>query len=167
MNLDIGCGETKNDGFKGIDKRALPGVDFVHDLEEFPWPIADGSVSLATASHVFEHIRPQYSIKLMDEIWRIMEPGGTLAVAVPYPGSAGYWQDPTHCNGWSQTTWEYFDPSRYLYKIYKPKPWEIQKGFPVWSLTGNLEVILKKIAEVVETLTAVACEDINTSERLR
>ena len=29
--LDIGCGENKNKGFVGMDKRPLEGVDIVHD----------------------------------------------------------------------------------------------------------------------------------------
>jgi len=39
MKLDIGCGWSKRAGFVGMDKRNLPGVDIIHDLEIFPYPI--------------------------------------------------------------------------------------------------------------------------------
>ena len=58
IKLDIGCGANKQEGFVGIDIRELPGVDIVHNIEQFPWPLPDKSVSMAVASHVLEHINP-------------------------------------------------------------------------------------------------------------
>ncbi len=143
--LDIGCGGSKQKGFIGIDKRELEGVDIVHDLEVFPWPLPLESCILATSSHVVEHLKPWLMLKFMDQVWDVLIPGGDFAIAVPYAGSRGYWQDPTHCNGCNEVTWQYFDPAFPLYSIYKPKPWEIHKGFPVYQEQGNLEVILRKL----------------------
>lgn len=84
-------------------------------------------------------------IRLMDEIWRILKPGGQFMIALPYAGSPGYWQDPSHVNGCNEATWAYFDPLEaggHLYKIYKPKPWKIQSS--TWQLTGNAEIVLQK-----------------------
>lgn len=145
VKLDIACGANKQEGFSGIDIRPLEGVDIVHDLEEFPWPIPDSTVSIAVASHYIEHIKPWLSIDFMNEVWRILEVGGTFAAVTPYPGSRGYWQDPTHCNGWNEATFQYFDPEYPLYTIYKPRPWKIKEGFPVWQTQGNIEVIMEKI----------------------
>lgn len=151
VKLDIGCGENKQPGgFIGMDVRKVPGVDIVQDLEKFPWPLPDNCVSIATASHVLEHIDPARFtfVNFMNEVWRIMLPGGRFAIAVPYAGSPGYWQDPTHCNGISEVTFHYFDPASRtgLYNIYKPNPWKIVEGSLTWSANGNLEVILEKRA---------------------
>ena len=183
MKLDIGCGQNKQEGFVGMDYRELPGVDIVHDLESFPWPVDSGVVHTAVASHVLEHIKPWFSITFMDEIWRILQPGGTFAAAVPYPGSRGFWQDPTHVNGWNEATWQYFDPRYPLYLIYRPKPWKIVKGFPVWQPNGNLEVILEKVVDAEKlvqeahkeakaleegkTLGISVVEDVKSKEALR
>lgn len=80
----------------------------------------------------------------MDEVWRIMKPGGQFMVAVPYADSPGYWQDPSHCNGISEVTWAYFDPLAQggLYTIYRPKPWKILNCS--YNLVGNMEVLLEK-----------------------
>lgn len=57
--LDLGCGENKQgEHWVGIDRRLLKGVDHVHDLEVFPYPIESDSCLSILASHVVEHIRP-------------------------------------------------------------------------------------------------------------
>lgn len=150
IKLDIGCGDNKpGPDWVGLDIRKLPGVDIVQDVEKFPWPLPDECVSLALASHLVEHIEPHGGtfINFMDEVWRIMKPGGEFMIATPYAGSPGYWQDPTHCNPCNEATWYYFDPmheSAYFY-IYKPKPWKIKES--IWHSTGNMEVVLFKRKE--------------------
>ncbi len=143
--LDVGCGGNKQKGFIGMDKRELPGIDIIHDIEVFPWPLSDNSCTIAVASHVVEHIKPWLMIAFMDEVWRVLTPGSDFAISVPYAGSRGFWQDPTHCNGCNEVTWQYFDPTYPLYNIYKPKPWGIHKGFPVYQDQGNMEVIMRKL----------------------
>jgi len=140
--LDIGCGSNKQPNFVGMDKRKLPGVDIVHDAEEFPWPLPDTCCNKILMSHLYEHIKPWLSIKLMDECWRLMKNEGQLLISTPYCTSFGYYQDPTHCNPANEATWTYFDPDQPLYKIYEPKPWKIVRNS--WQSNGNMEVILEK-----------------------
>lgn len=146
IRLDIGCGGNKQEGFIGIDKRELEGVDIVHDLEVFNWPLPSECCITVVASHFVEHLKPWLMLEFMDEVWRVLVPGGDFAIAVPYAGSRGYWQDPTHINGCNEVTWQYFDPNFPLYTIYKPKPWKIHSGFPTYQNQGNLEVILRKVS---------------------
>ena len=146
VKIDLGCGENKQPNFIGIDVRPLKGVDIVHDLEKFPYPLPDNCASLAVASHLVEHINPHGGVflKFMDEVWRILKPDGEFLIGTPYAGSPGYWQDPTHCNPCSENTWRYFDPldPSGLYRIYKPKPWKIKIN--TWHSNGNLEAVLIK-----------------------
>ena len=179
IKLDIGCGASKQPGFVGMDVRAMPNVDIVHNIESFPWPLPNESVSLATASHVLEHINPgstdprlvalvnllekkkvlsKKEIKetigevevfgvfmtFMNEVWRILQKGGRFAFVVPYAGSPGFFQDPTHINPITEATLSYFDPldRSGLWNIYKPYPWKIVGSS--FDIGGNLEVILEK-----------------------
>jgi len=149
IRLDIGCGGNKQPGFVGIDIRALAGVDIVHDLEEYPWPLPNDCVLVAIASHVLEHINPHKGnfIQFMDEAWRVLKPGAQWAISVPHGSSQGFIQDPTHINPINEVTWAYFDPLEPntqggLYRIYKPKPWKITHL--TWSPAANIEVILEK-----------------------
>jgi SAM-dependent methyltransferase len=151
IQLDVGCGGNKQGpDWVGIDIRPLDGVDIVHDLEAFPWPLPDDCALRAMASHVVEHINPHGGVflRFMDEVWRVLKPDGQFIVALPYWLSQGYAQDPTHCNPCNQTTWAYFDPEALdgaLYGIYEPKPWKIE--FLSWQVHGNMEVILRKRAD--------------------
>lgn len=150
IKLDIGAGGNKQaPDWVGIDYRALPGIDIVHDLETFPWPLPDECVNFAVASHVVEHINPHKGIfmQFMDEVWRIMKYDCEFAIATPYAGSIGYYQDPTHINPCNENTWLYFDPledkaNGQLYNIYRPKPWRIKIN--TFHPDGNLEVVLVK-----------------------
>ena len=147
LTLDVGCGGNKTPGSVGMDVRALPGVDAVHDLQTFPWPFADETFDEIIMSHVMEHVEPKYVIHVMNEMWRVMKVGGVLMMAMPYPGSHGHWQDPTHYKPWNETTPHYFDPEASggtgeLYNIYKPAPWEINGH--AWRSDGNIEIGLRK-----------------------
>jgi SAM-dependent methyltransferase len=150
INLDIGCGGNKQKGFVGLDMRNLDGVDIVHNLEEFPYPLPDGCCHNIIGSHIVEHIKPWLMLQFMDELWRLLKPEGSLALSMPYGVSEGFVQDPTHCNPCNEATWQYFDHRQPLYTIYKSKPWSIKKGYPAWQVTGNLEVVLDKIEQIPE-----------------
>lgn len=145
--LDVGCGENKQKGFVGLDIRPLPGVDIVWDMEKTPYPIEPDTCLSILASHVVEHINPARFgfVNVMNEWWRIMKPFGRLMIVVPYAGSYGYWQDPTHCNPCNEATFAYFDPVNPsgLYTVYYPKPWRIVKN--AWHINGTLEVIMMKM----------------------
>ena len=141
----MGSGEVVRPNFVRMDKRKLPGIDIVHDLEVFPYPLPDNCCLTIVGSHIIEHIKPWLTIEVFDELWRIMKIDGRLALSTPYAGSFGYFQDPTHCNPFNEATFSYFDKDAPLYAIYKPKPWHIVEGYPSWQVNGNIECILEKV----------------------
>ncbi len=182
IRLDIACGDSKQSpDWVGIDILPLPGVDIVHNLEQFPWPLPDKCISISVASHILEHINPSMPDarfvplinllikkklitnkeieehigevnpgpifkRFMNEVWRITKEGGQFMLAIPYAGSPGMNQDPTHVNSINEVTWFYFDPLHYsnLYRFYRPAPWKILNI--TWSPIGNLEVALEKMS---------------------
>ena len=145
IRLDVGCGEAKNAGCVGMDRRRVRGVDIVHDLEKTPWPLKKESVIQIFASHIIEHIKPWLFIDVMDEMWRVCKVDAQLLISAPYGASRGFQQDPTHCNMVNESTFRYFTPGSPVYNIYKPKPWRVESC--IWNPYGNIEVILAKIAE--------------------
>ena len=101
-------------------------------------------------------------LAFMDECWRILKPDGQFMIAVPYAGSTGYFQDPTHVNPINEVTWAYFDPLEpntdgQLYRIYEPKPWKI--GPSAWNQFGNIETLLIKRREDNSYFTDPAKKD--------
>lgn len=143
--LDIGCGKNKEQNFVGMDKRPLEGVDIVHDLEVFPYPLKDESCLTIAAKHIIEHIKPWTMVDFMNELWRILKPGGRLAIVLPYGVNQFFIQDPTHCNPCNQATWQYYDPAYPLYQVYEPKPWKLVHNS--FQVTGMMEVIMEKRGE--------------------
>ena len=139
--LDVGCGSNKQKGWIGMDKRRVKGVDIVHDVQVFPWPVPDDSCFQVLLSHLWEHIEPKYRMDLMEELWRIVQKNGQLLISVPYCMSMGAFQDPTHYTCPTEATFTYFDPDHPLYNVYKPSPWFLRRN--VWQANGNMEVILE------------------------
>jgi len=106
VRLSIGCGALRLPGFVGVDKYPSPAVDVVHDLTVFPWPFSGDSVDEVRAWHVLEHM-PGYSFPAaVDEIHRILRPGGVLYVKVPYKEDwAG---NPYHVRGFNRRTFNWW-----------------------------------------------------------
>jgi hypothetical protein len=142
-NLDIGCGNNKQKGFLGVDKKELVGVDLVVDIETTPWPFPRSIVNKMLCSHSLSYIKPWLFIDVMDEMWEMIHPDGQLLVIVPYAGSFGFYQDPLRTKGYNEATFSYFDPDHKsgLYQIYQPKPWHIVRHH--WSPLHNIEIILE------------------------
>lgn len=127
IRLDVGCGSRKQKGFVGLDRRALPGVDIVHDLEQTPWPLPDSCASVIVLSHVWEHITPSRTLAVMAEIHRVAQHDALVMIAGPYGLGYRYQQDPTHCNPTNDATFTYFDPHHGLYGVYEPPPMHLEQ----------------------------------------
>jgi predicted SAM-dependent methyltransferase len=126
IKLDIACGQRKQEGFTGVDIAKCEGVDVVHNLNHYPWPFKDGSVSEAYTSHYIEHIPLAYwnpgnkytpemaseksvdaLCKFFEEVYRILAPGGVLKIIAPYYNHQRCWQDPTHRRAICDSTFFY------------------------------------------------------------
>jgi predicted SAM-dependent methyltransferase len=81
LKIDLGCGPSKTEGFLGVDRFALPGVDIVADLDS-KLPFASNSVDLVYASHSLEHVSDL--IATMQEIYRICKHNAQICIVAPY-----------------------------------------------------------------------------------
>lgn len=107
LKLDLAAGQNCTEGYFGIDKAPGEGIKAVVDLEQFPWPIESDSAEDIVCSHYVEHT-PDL-MKFMDEVYRILKPGGKIKVIAPYYTSIRCWQDPTHKRAISDATFLYFN----------------------------------------------------------
>lgn len=104
--------------------------------------------------YIGEHAPGPIFMRFMDEVWRVLKPGADFMISLPYAGSPGFYQDPTHINNVSEVTWDYFDPmgpysNGSLWAIYAPRPWKVKIN--TWHTTGNLEVVLTKRPIIKDT----------------
>ena len=98
MKLNLGCGKDYRDGWVNVDFYDDSTCDIKHDLEVFPWPWEDDSVSEILIKHTLEHLGADWKvyIKILQEMYRICEDDAEIMVAVPSPWHWNFTSDPTH-----------------------------------------------------------------------
>jgi SAM-dependent methyltransferase len=104
--LELGCGATKRDPSAiGIDALELPGVDLVGDVFEVLEAFPDASVDAVRSYHFFEHV--QALATLVEEIARVLKPGGELLVVTPHFSNPYHYSDYTHVRPFGLYTFAY------------------------------------------------------------
>jgi SAM-dependent methyltransferase len=88
--LNMGCGQKKKLGYLNVDVDVAVKPDMVVLLGP-SLPFASGTFSLIEAYHVVEHVYPWVSSDIFKEFWRILKPGGKLAIECPNIEAACAW----------------------------------------------------------------------------
>lgn len=112
--LHLGCGNQIKKGWINHDIVALPNVDVVHNLKEFPWPFDDGQFEEVYMKDVLEHLPD--TIKTMEELYRITAKGAKVYITVPYWNSYTAVGDPTHIKFFNEFSFDFFDPNNWQCK---------------------------------------------------
>lgn len=137
-HLDLGCGSTPRNPYRlqelhGVDiapGAAAAGVVLRRaNLSLEPIPYGDGEFDALSAYDFLEHvprILPTADgrgtrfpfIELMNEVWRVLRPGGLFYAQTPaYPHPAAF-QDPTHVNILANDTHHYFARPQLTARMY-------------------------------------------------
>lgn len=111
--LELGCGQIKRVPHAiAVDINPRSVADVFHDLNATPYPFADNEFDLVIAEHVLEHL--DNLIAVVEELHRILKPGGILYVEVPHFSSWTFFTDPTHRHAFSTSSFDYFVPGEAL-----------------------------------------------------
>jgi len=82
--IDIGSGpHPKEDATIFMDVHAWPKVTHVHDLHTFPYPFKDNFADKIYLGDVIEHIIYLAAPLVIQEIYRILKPGGVFEITCP------------------------------------------------------------------------------------
>lgn len=107
LALELGCGNAKKvRDAVGIDARDHDCVDIVGDVFDVLRQFPDQTVDAVYSFHFFEHI-PDLSA-LLDEIARVLKPGGRLEIVVPHFSNPYFYSDHTHKTFFGLYTMCYF-----------------------------------------------------------
>lgn len=137
-HLDLGCGSRPRNPYGraelcGVDlspSASIPNVELRAAnivLGPIPWP--DGHFGSVSAFDFIEHVPRVLTsadgastwfpfIGVMNEIWRVLAPGGRLYALTPCVPSPAAFVDPTHVNFITAQTHEYFCGDSPLGAIY-------------------------------------------------
>ena len=74
--------EYTGKGLVGLSLTASDSRHIRHDITK-PYPLADGTVDSYQAEDVFEHIEYEKLVDVVDEIHRVLKPGGWFRLSVP------------------------------------------------------------------------------------
>ena len=103
--LNLGCGKTRIPGSMGVDRVKIENyVDIVHDLDVLPYPFEDNSIDEIHMYHVFEHLHEP--LKKIEDLYRILKPGGIIYMRVPHFSSMGAFTDITHIRPYGFTSFD-------------------------------------------------------------
>ena len=80
--INLGCGQVPIEGYLNIDKRRLPGVDIVADVNNLPFE--KETVLELFSSHLIEHF-PEEELKrqLLPSWYNLIKKGGMLRTVLP------------------------------------------------------------------------------------
>jgi len=125
IKLNLGCWNTQFKDFINVDKYDI-GQELIYNLEKFPYPFKDNSVSFILISHYIEH-HPNI-LTFMKELNRICKNGAVIDILVPYWTSenANCELDHKEKFGWNTFMWTKHEKHE-------------------WNIGINWEIISKRI----------------------
>jgi len=117
--VNIGCGPTRIPDSVGLDRVPIDDfVDIVHDLNITPYPFQENSVDEIHIYHVLEHLTDP--ISKLEDLHRILKPGGIIHIRVPHFSSMGAFTDMTHIRPFGYMSFDCFqknDAQHYYTKV--------------------------------------------------
>ena len=117
MRIDLGGAHNRVEKFATLD---MVDADIIHEVGNGPLPFPDNSVGIVRAFDFFEHVPREKFVAVMNDIYRILAPGGWIMSGTPSTDGRGAYQDPTHVNFMNENSFWYYtnrDYSKYVPEI--------------------------------------------------
>lgn len=114
QRLHLGCGKDIREGWINLD-RSL-GADVVCDVTKERLPFDDSSMDRVYSQDFLEHLPPEARVPVMNEIWRVLKPGGMMEHFIPNAGSRNDYGSPSHLSHWNLQLFEHFDIDSYRWE---------------------------------------------------
>jgi SAM-dependent methyltransferase len=82
LRLNLGCGHIPMEGYLNVDRRALPGVDIVAEVDALPFE--SGELDEIFSAHLLEHFPQEQLHRELLPYWiKLLKPGGEFRAVVP------------------------------------------------------------------------------------
>lgn len=128
--LHLGSGFAPLVGSTTVDLNPAANPSVIWDLNQAPWPFAEGSFDNVVAINIIEHL--DNFLTIMGEIHRVCRPEAQVNILVPHFSSAAAYIDPTHKRNLSARSCEYVIAGTALereYGFYVPYRFTLERRF--------------------------------------
>lgn len=139
--IDLGGRLNKVEGYLSVDRDG--DVDIHCDLEG-RWPFEDSSVGVVRAFDIFEHLHDP--IGTMQELQRVLAPGGYAFIQVPSTDGRGAFQDPTHVSYWNENSFLYYTDANWAKYIDAPVRFQAMR---MYTTEANEQQVKWTVAHLV------------------
>jgi SAM-dependent methyltransferase len=112
----------------------IPGVNFCVDICN-GITCEDSSVDYLISQDFLEHLPPEKKVFVINEIWRVLKPGGIMEHSVPNAGSQNDFGSPTHLSHWTLQQFDHWNVDSYRYT--KDKEFE--------GITGGFKMLVREL----------------------
>lgn len=129
LKLNLGSGKRPREGWVNVDISADCQPELVCDLTQTPWPWSDAVVEQVYCNHLFEHLDGRQRIAFMEELWRVLVPGGQALIVTPYWASWRAVADPTHV----------FPPVVEQSFLYFSRDWRVKERLDHYPIKCNFD----------------------------
>jgi hypothetical protein len=139
MNINLGCGDKRLDGFLGVDRYRAQAVELLCDIER-SLPFRDSTIDAMHLDNLIEHVLDITG--LMGELVRVGRSGAKITIITPHFSSLGSWMDPTHIHHLS-----YFSMNHYEHEyLHSALPGRVKVTKRRLSFGGGLLGVLGRLS---------------------
>ncbi|POX49974.1 glycosyltransferase [Streptomyces sp. Ru72] len=110
LALNLGPGHRKPPGYVGVDQHPGEGIDIVASLPG-KLDLPDNSVGLMRAVEFLERVPAK--VPLINELYRLLAPGGMLLTMTPSSDGRGAYQNPTYVAYYNENSFWYYTDNQY------------------------------------------------------
>lgn len=172
LRVNLGCGSKVRPGFLGVDLGEATKADVKMDVLAWLRAQPDASVSEVYSRHMLEHLPPEVFREFLEQVNRVLKPGGKLLFIVPHYSNPYYYSDPTHRQPFGVHSFSYLCETTCLHRgvpNYARIPgWHLTKvrvGFLPYGRLRLLGIKLPMLSDLLNPLVNLSHRGIELFER--
>lgn len=172
LRLNLGCGSKPRAGFLGVDLGEHTTAQVRMDVLAYLRSLPDGAVAEVYSRHMLEHLEPAALRALLQEVDRVLMPGGKVLFIVPHASNPWFWSDPTHRQPFAVHTFSYLCETSWLPRKVPSyvaiRGWHLERvrlGFRPYARPRVLGIRVPMLSGLLEPLVNVGPRAIEIFER--
>lgn len=172
LRVNLGCGAKPKPGFLGVDLGEHTAADVRMDVLAYLASLPDRSVAEVYSRHMLEHLDPPALRTLIEQLDRVLMPGGAMQIIVPHFSNPYFHSDPTHRQAFGVHSFSYLCETSCLHRkvpaYASVKGWHlaaVRVGFVPMGRPRILGIKLPMLSDLLNPLVNLGPRAIEVFER--